>query len=143
MSIISRIKADQIAARKARNTCCATTLTTLLGEAIRIGKDDGDRETTDDEVIRVVKKFIKNIDFTQEQSNELDSSLVEEKATLSVYLPQQLSEEELNTMISAIIKTQKLSGMRGVGAIMKELNGKFSGQFNGKDASSIARNLLS
>jgi hypothetical protein len=61
MSLIQTIKADQVQARKARSAS-ASILTTLIGEAEMIGKNAGDRESTDEEVIAIIKKFIKNLD---------------------------------------------------------------------------------
>jgi hypothetical protein len=57
---MEQIKAKQIAARKS-GSADAGLLTTLLGEAAMVGKNAG-RETTDQEVVAVVKKFVKNID---------------------------------------------------------------------------------
>lgn len=63
MTLIQQIKDKQIAARKSGDSL-ASLYTTLLGEASIIGKNAGNRETTDVEVVAVVKKFIKNIDET-------------------------------------------------------------------------------
>ena len=52
MTLFSQIKADQLAARKAKDGLKATLLTTLIGELTAIGKNDGNREVTDAEVSR-------------------------------------------------------------------------------------------
>ena len=57
--LLAEIKAKQINARKARLST-ATLLTTLIGEAEMVGKNQG-REVTDSEVLAMIKKFIKNI----------------------------------------------------------------------------------
>ena len=64
MSLIEKIRVDQLASRKAAfnypatNKLQADLLTTLLGEEVMVGKNAGSRETTDAEVIAIVKKFI-------------------------------------------------------------------------------------
>ena len=63
MSLIIEIKSAQLAARKARDSFTASSLTTLIGEAEMVGKNAG-REVTDAEVVAVLKKFVKNIDET-------------------------------------------------------------------------------
>ena len=60
-SLLKQLQADQLNARKARDSIKATLLTTVLGEAVKVGKDDGDRDPTDTEVMDVFKKFVKNI----------------------------------------------------------------------------------
>ena len=64
MSLIQDIKSASLVARKARETKKAESLITLYSEASMIGKNDGNRESTDAETIAVIKKFIKNIDET-------------------------------------------------------------------------------
>ena len=64
MTLIERIKEDNLAARKNRDQVRATLLTTLFSEAVSVGKNAGNRETTDAETLAVIKKFIKGIDDT-------------------------------------------------------------------------------
>ena len=49
--LINQIKSDALEARKARQTNTATLLTTLYSEASMVGKNDGNRESTDAEVL--------------------------------------------------------------------------------------------
>ena len=60
--LLNKIKADQLAARKAKDGLATALLTTLIGDAEMVGKNAG-RLVTDEEVVAVIKKFIKNIDF--------------------------------------------------------------------------------
>jgi len=142
MNLITTIKQDQLKARKNKHNVVATILTTLLGEALMIGKDDGDRETTDKEVLGIIRKFIKNIDFTIEQIAVVPDALITEKTVLQKYLPVQLTYDALNDAIYSIIDLRGLTGMKGLGVVMKQLNQNFNGQYDGKQASSIAKGML-
>ena len=62
--LLETINQDRNEARKMKYTATATLLTTLYSEAQMVGKNDGNRETTDAEVVAVIKKFVKNIDET-------------------------------------------------------------------------------
>jgi len=57
--LINKIKSDALEARKARKTNTATLLTTLYFEASMVGKNLENRESTDQEVLQVIEKFIK------------------------------------------------------------------------------------
>jgi uncharacterized protein len=56
MSMMDKLRADLLTARKERSDMTGL-LTALVGEAAMIGKNNGNRETTDEEVLRIVKKF--------------------------------------------------------------------------------------
>ena len=105
MTLMERIKEAQLIARKARSTDAAV-LTTLIGEAAMIGKNDGGRETSDAEVIAVIKKFIKNIDETianlKMTQYETAIALTNEKMVLEAFLPTQFTPERLRGVLESI-----------------------------------------
>lgn len=95
MTLIEQITRDSIDARKAKDSVKGTFLTTLLSECLKIGKDDGNRMTTDQEVVAVLKKWIKNNDetFNAVQSRNLDTtSITQEKTWIETYLPTQATK---------------------------------------------------
>jgi len=141
MSLISRIKSDQVTARKARDPK-STLLTTLLGEAAIIGKNAGGRETTDEEVVAVVKKFLKGIDVILLHNPQDDQAKIEE-AILKDYLPQQLDKGELAELITLHCIQMGYSEMRQMGKVMKFMNETYAGQFDGKEASALVKAFLS
>ena len=145
MTLIEQIRADQIAARKQRLTEKAGQLTTLLAEAERVGLDDGKRESTDAEVIAVVKKFIKNLEDTMGVLADGDSSvrvkLEEERDLYNEYLPAQLDEAQLKAVIDDIIGDQEKS-MKLMGSTMKTLKERHGGEFDGKLASTLVKQAL-
>ena len=141
MTLLEQIKADQLQARIAADKAKASILTTLIGEAEMVGKNDGNRDTTDQEVIATIKKFIKNIDETIAVAGSTDT-LVAEKDALQVYLPRQLTEPELRVTIGNIIVTQGLSGPKAMGQLMGELKKNHAGSYDGALASRLVKELL-
>ena len=134
MTLMEQIKTRQIAARKAGDPQ-APLLTTLLGEAAMVGKNAG-RETTDQEVVAVVKKFMKNIDETitaLQSRNQLFTQFAVEREILEQFLPQQLTESTL----FAVAKSQP-----NMPTFMKHLKENFAGQYDGKLASTIAKQIF-
>lgn len=133
MTLIEEIKQKQIAARKA-GSAEASLLTTLLGEAAMVGKNAG-RETTDQEVIAVVKKFIKNIDETVSalSSRGQDAaSFLAERSVLERFLPLQLTELALVNIAQ---------NHKSMPEFMKFLKENYTGQYDGKLASTVAKNI--
>jgi uncharacterized protein YqeY len=140
--IVNNIKVDQIQARKNKNTHEATLLTTLLSEAVMVGKNQN-RDTTDEETIMVIRKFLKNNnDFLK----ALPSSKVEERAKLvsenqilERYLPQQLSEDQLKELVTVAVN----SGVnKDKGSIMKYMKENHTGLYDGKTLSSVVDGIL-
>ncbi len=149
-SLIEKIKQEQLQARKNKDTLKASLLTTLLGEASMIGKNDSNRQSTDAEVIAVIKKFVKN---TQEviritgmqqsmESREAGKTAAQELVILEAYLPSQLNEEQLRSEMKKIMIELALSGAKSMGVLMKEVKSRFEGQYDGNAASKIAKEIL-
>ena len=142
MTLLQQIKKDQVKCRKAHIKKDAETLTTLYSEAAMIGKNDGNRETTDAEVVQVAKKFIKNIDETLKVCPaDKRLGIVAERKLISTYLPKQLTEDELKVIISLIVEENGLNLPKDMGQVMKALSEGFSGQYDGKTASDIVRSI--
>lgn len=141
MSILVQIKTDQINARKAKLVLQSKYLTTLLSEAQRPGLDDGKRQSTDNEVVSVCKKFIKAIDETLkivDLSSDKLEELLTEKALIVKYLPIQISDTEMCVIINDIID----GGITKMGLIMQQIKKQHNGQYNGGVVSGLVKKAL-
>jgi uncharacterized protein YqeY len=138
MSLLATVKADALAFRKQRATKSASALTTLIGELETFAKNAG-REATDADVVAFVQKTIKNINETLKVLDGKDDAraidLAFERTLFEQYLPKQLSAEELNEVINALIA----AGHNSVGDVMKTLKTKYNGQYDGALASAILK----
>lgn len=135
MSLMEDIKAKQLAARKA-GAPEASLYTTLLGEAGAIGKNAGNRETTDQEVVAVVKKFIKNLDETitaLTSRNQDAGAFLNERGVLEQFLPVQMTEQAIQNV------AKQCSSMP---EFMKFLKENYAGQYDGKLASTVAKAIF-
>lgn len=144
-TLFSTLKADQLQARKAKNTTEAALLTTLIGEAAMPGKNDGNRESTDAEVMGVIRKFIKGANDTIsviDARSEMVKTLHVELEILNRYMPKQMIEEELRSAIMQIADDIKAESAKDMGRVMKELQTRHSGLYDGKSASSLVRVVL-
>lgn len=143
MSLIQKIKADSLTARKSRSSVSGVLLT-LLGEIETKTKTfNPARDMTDDEIVAVVQKFLKNIQETQNilaaTDRENDKALLQaERSSLEAYLPKQLTASD----IADIANAQKVLG-KNFGDVMKLLKDTHSGAYDGKTASGIIKQVMS
>jgi uncharacterized protein YqeY len=152
MSLLDTLKAAQIAARKSRasteDAVRASLLTTLIGEASAVGKNAGNRESTDVEVIAVAKKFLKNMDETRRllegspSAREALQRLDIEEACLSEFLPKQMSSQELLLTLRELAGQLGAVSAKDMGRLMKALKEQYEGQYDGKLASQLCKELL-
>lgn len=145
MSLLDQIRKDQLQARKTQNKIAAELLTTLIGEAAMVGKNAGNRESTDTEVKAVIKKFLKNnTETTTSLHLNLATPLMmevlqKEKEILESYLPKQMTEKELKAFFENEIV---VSGGKEVGILMKALKNQRAGQYDGKMAAEVVKELV-
>lgn len=140
MITIEELKAQQLQARKYRNSIKAALLTTLLGELDTESKRSG----KDADVAAFVKKFMKNVAENMEIARERRDSnwllvLQTEFDILESYLPKQLNRTELTAILATAILKQSLNNK---GSVMKYLKDNFAGQYDGKLASEVVTDLL-
>jgi uncharacterized protein YqeY len=146
---IAIIKAAQLEARKARNSVKATLLTTLIGEAEMIGKSAGNRESTDAEVLQVIRKFEKNLNeniklFTGNIGKLIALDYAEQElAILQEFLPQKISDEQVKQDIENVICQYQLAReQKSMGTVVKELKVKYGAQFDGQQVSAMFKQMV-
>lgn len=148
MTIMETLRADYLAARKARATVKINLLSTLTGEATAIGKDHGDRPTTDAEALGLIAKYVKRTEDTiaildtqdTPKAAETKRILAEEVAILKAYLPTMMTSDALAEEIRKIIAEAPAAKM---GDIMAILKAKFPGKYDARAASGIVKEALS
>ena len=144
--MFDRIQSDYIAAFKAKETVKKDVLGLWKG-AILNAKIEKKEDLTDDEIINIVEKQIKLRKDSKEEymkANKMDvvETLDEEISVLMEYMPEQLSEEEVNKIIDEAFDTVKPSSPRDMGLIMKEVTPKLKGKADMKEVSNIIKSKL-
>lgn len=102
---------------------------------------------TDEDVVEVVGREIKkrkeSIELYEKGNRqELADKEKEELEMLSVYLPEQLSEDEIRSLIDEAISATGASQMSHMGKVMGILSSKIKGKADGGVVSSIVREKL-
>ena len=132
--LIEKIRHEMQEAKKNKEVLKANLLSTLYAEIFTLSKSG--KELTEDDEIRIIKKFVKNIDetlaleITEEQKTRLNS----EKEILESYLPKQLGKEETEKIVDEMISQGKV--MKDIMAYFKE---NYTGRYDGRTVSEIVR----
>lgn len=148
--MLDTIRAALSEARKAKQSEQVTQLSTLLGEAVRAGKDDGNRDSTDAEVVKTVRKFIDNLNATLPlmRSAEDRERALRELALLETFnppAPRQVTGDELAAVIADIVGTlpeAARKSMKSMGSVMAALKAKLPDAFDGTEASRLVKEKL-
>jgi uncharacterized protein YqeY len=147
MDMKQQLQNDLKEAMRARDETRKNTLRMALSE-IRLAEVEKKRSLDESETMVVLQKQVKSRHETIEgaqQANRPD--LIEdaeaEIAILEAYLPQPLTEDELQALASQAIEEVGATSMREMGQVMKILVPRLKGQATGKQASDMVRRLLS
>ena len=135
--LIEQVRSNRITAMKEKNVVAKNILTTLLGELETKAKNSGS-DIDDPMVVQTCKKFIStNIDTLGVISvdSEAGQILRLENTILTQFIPSQLTEDELRVILIELAPAN-------IGQAMGHLNANYNGSFDGKLASSIARELI-
>ena len=132
MTLKERVTEDMKAAMRAREVARLSTIRLLLAAAKQ--KEVDERITLSDaDLLAIIDKMIKQRrdSIAQfEAGNRADLAAAEraEIAVLSAYLPSQLTEAEVDTLIAEAIAGTGAAGIAGMGKVMAELKPKVAGR---------------
>ncbi|GGR43310.1 GatB/YqeY domain-containing protein [Streptomyces netropsis] len=147
----SKLHDDLTTAIKARDELRSSTLRlTLSAIAYEETAGKSARELSDDEVQKVITREAKKRREAAEafdKGGRADSAEREraEGEVLAEYLPQQLSDEELATIVAAAVAEAQAGGAEGpraMGAIMKIVNPQVAGRAEGGRVAAQVKKLL-
>ena len=143
--LINTIREAMNEARKGNDAIRKNLLVTLFSESQMVGKNKANRESTDDEVVATIKKFVNNTEETlkfMKERNVDSGNQQHELEILQEFLPKQLSEQELREEIKAIIESLSEKSPKMMGAVMAGLKAKHGANYDGKLASALVKTEL-
>jgi uncharacterized protein YqeY len=114
MTLKEQINADFMTAFKGKNAIAKGILSVVKGEIQTIEKNVGSDNLSDVEVTKILTKTVKSLKETISMANDEKSKV--ELSVIEVYLPTQMSKEEVTQKVTELVN----SGITQIGAIMKE-----------------------
>lgn len=146
MSLKERLLQDMKNAMKEKDNIKKDTIQMVRAAVLQIEKDKK-VSLDDDGVIEVIAKEIKSKkdalpDFERSGRQDLIDKLNREISILMEYLPEQLSEGEIEEIVKNAIKETGASSAREIGKVMQAVMPKVKGRADGKVVNQIARKYL-
>ena len=147
MTKIDDLQKEIMQAMKDKDTLKLNVLKMVKG-AIQLEKINNGRELNDELFIDVVVKQIKERsesieEFKKGNRDDLVEKTQAEIDILNTYLPEQLSEEEVDKIIDEIFDNVKPTSQKDMGAVMKEATSRLKGQADMKLVSTKIKEKLS
>lgn len=142
----NRIQTDLVAAMKAKDVVRLATLRGIKS-AIMVAKTapNAPETLTDADIQQIIQKLVKQRKDSAEQyiaagRQELADNELAEMRVMEEYLPKQLSKEEIKDIIMGLMVRSDVCF--NMGLIMKYFKEHYSGQYDGKMVSTIAKEML-
>lgn len=134
-------------AMKNKDEIRKNTITMLRSAILQVEKDTK-KVLSDDEIIGIVAKEVKKrkdsiSDYEKADRQDIIDDLKKEIEILSKYLPEQLTEEEIEKMVDIAINEVGATSARDMGKVMQYLRPKTNGKADGKVVSNIVKEKLS
>jgi len=145
-TLTETIRTDLTSAMKAREALRVSTLrlvqSMLKNEQIALG-----HELSDEEAIVVLVRAAKQRQESIEQygkagRQDLADKERQEREIIEAYLPKQLSEDEIETIVREAIATTGAQSKKDIGKVMGPIMSRYKGRIDGKKVQEIASRLL-
>lgn len=105
------------------------------------------KEITDEAVLSAIKKTLKELDQSADSFNKAGRDFEVGKINcdrmyLREFLPKQLSEDELKTLVESSVKELGVTSKKDMGRVMKDVMAKANGAADGKVVSKLVMQIL-
>ena len=119
----------------------------LIRAAIKNAEISKKDKLTGDEIIGIISNNLKKLEesldiFTKGQRPELAEKAKKEIEIVKKYLPEQLSEEEVEKIVKETIIKFGFKGLQDIGPAMREIIPQLKGKADGKIVNKMVRDLL-
>ena len=146
MSLVNKIMEDYKTSMKNKDTIRKNTII-MVRAAIKQIEVDARKEVTEDEILAIITKQVKEKRFAIEEfkkgSREDLVQLTEaEIEILLEYLPKQLTEEEVEQIVIETIKEINATSMKDIGLIMKAVMPKVIGRTDGNIVNKVVKKVF-
>lgn len=147
MNLIDKLGKDIVNAMKEKEQLRLSVLRMVKG-AIQLENINNKKELNDELFIDIVSKQIKQRnesleEFKKAERNDLVNKTSAEIEILKEYLPEQLSNEEIEEILNSAFNKIKPTSSKDMGLIMKEVTPLLKGKADMKEISNLIKEKLS
>ena len=146
MSILNQLNEDMKTAMRAKERDKLTTIrmikASIQNEEIKKGA-----ELNDEEILAILSREKKQrlesfAEFEKAGREDLTKKLTAELEVVEKYLPEQLSDEEVRTLVKETIAEVGAESMQDMGTVMSNVMPKLQGRADGGQVNTMVRELL-
>lgn len=147
MSLEKKIMTSLKEAMKAKDQTALAALRAVKSEILLAKTNGTDAELSEDDEIKLVQKLVKQRKdsaciFSEQNREDLAEPELAQAQVLEQFLPEQLSEEEIEKIVQDIIAKTGAKGMKDMGKVMGAANQQMAGKADGRTISTIVKNSL-
>ena len=148
MSLQKEVMNKMKQAMKAKDTVALQALRAVKSAFLLAKTETGSQEElTEDQELKIIQKQVKQRKdsatiFLKEGREDLAAPELAEIAILEQFLPEALTEAEIEGVVIATINNLNASGMQDMGKVMKVVQEALAGQAEGKIISTLVRKHL-
>ncbi len=149
MSLSLQISDEIKNAMRAKDTVALESLRAIKSAILLAQTETSSKtEIAPEDEIKLLQRLVKQRKdsakiYTEQGRPDLAEPEIAQAAIIEKFLPQQLSEAEVSTIIATLITQNNASGMGDMGKIMAMASAQLAGKADGKTISTIVKQLLS
>ena len=149
MSLQAKVMTAMKEAMKAKDTNALTSLRAIKSAILLAQTESGAKEElTEDQELKLLQKLVKQRKdsaaiFAEQGRDDLAGPELDQAKVIEQFLPEQLSEEEIEKVVVMTIDDIGASGMKDMGKVMGIVSKELAGQADGKTISAIVKSKLS
>ena len=149
MSLQQQVMEQMKTAMKAKDKIALESLRAIKSALLLMQTETGSGvEITEEEEIQLVQKLVKQrrdsaAIFLEQGRKDLAEPELAQIAVIEKFLPEQLTEEEIEKVVVKTINSIGAVGMKDMGKVMGMVSNELAGQADGKTISMIVKKKLS
>jgi uncharacterized protein len=145
--ILANIEQKLTLARKSQDEAVVSTLRLVLAAVKNFQIEQRGRELTDDDLIMLLKREAKKRSeaveaYAKGGREELRAKEAGELAIIKEYLPAELSEDEVNKVVQAVIEELDANDPSQFGRVMSETMKRLGSQASGQTVNALVKKAL-
>ena len=148
MALQENVMTELKAAMKAKDSVALEALRAIKSAILLAQTEKGaGASLSEEDEIKLVQKLVKQRKdsaaiFTEQGRNDLAEPELAQVAVIERFLPEQLTEEEIEKVVIQTIEAVGASGMKDMGKVMGVVSKELAGQADGKTISTIVKSKL-
>lgn len=149
MALQQQVMEQMKTAMKAKDKTALEALRAIKSALLLAQTESGSgSEMTEEDEVKLVQKLVKQRKdsaaiFNEQGREDLAEPELAQVAVIEQFLPEQLSEEEIEKVVVMTIDSTGAEGMKDMGKVMGMVSKQLAGQADGKTISTIVKAKLS